>query len=192
MNYSELDDKTILQQVMIHDRESYREIVKRYQGRVFACARAITGRDEDASDVTQEVFIRFYRNIEQFDSERPLLPYLLKISVNTSRNLIRKRNYAEFSLDDELYKDFNLETESTEKTPLDGVLHQEKIQKIRDMVGELPQMLREVCSLFYLSECSCTEVAGILKISENSVKVALHRARKKLISDFLAQRRAAE
>jgi RNA polymerase sigma factor (sigma-70 family) len=185
------EDLTVLNLVLNGDKDSYRVIVEKYRNKVYSCAFSVCKNETDAADISQEVFIRFYNNIEQFDVRRPLLPYLLKISVNCGRNLIRKRTRLAENLDAE--SDIELDLLAThEKTPLSGMLHSEKLQRVREMVESLPVNLREVCSLFYLSECSCTEVAGILNISESSVKVSLFRARKKLFSSFSREWRASQ
>jgi RNA polymerase sigma factor (sigma-70 family) len=177
------DDAALLKRIMDGNKELYRKLVDKYRSKVYSYAYSICSNEADASDVTQETFIRFYKNITQFDIRRPLQPYLLKITVNCSRNLLKKRK----TLAERFDSDSVIELESIsshEQTPLNNMVRIEKILKVREKVSELPVNLREVCSLFYLSDHSCAEVAAILKISEGSVKVSLHRARKKLLNTF--------
>jgi RNA polymerase sigma-70 factor (ECF subfamily) len=167
-----MTDEAIVQQVARGDKAAYRLIVERYQNVVFACARAVTGNDADAKDAAQEAFIRLYRHLSQFDPRRPLKPYLMRIAVNCSRNITGTRRGWE-----------PLEETSEIVAPADAS-EPERHAAVRELVERLPQTLREVCALFYFAEHSCKEVAEILQMSESAVKVALHRARKKLLNDW--------
>lgn len=177
------NDAKIIEEVIKGNTETYREIVIRHQKHVYAYAFAIMRNDADAADITQEVFIRFFRNIEQFDARRPLSPYLLRITVNCSRNLFREKRCLFPGSEGASMDDLGLVADN-KRNPLEDVMWQEKINKVRDLIEKLPLTLREVCSLFYLSEHSCSDVAKILRISENAVKVALHRARKKILESW--------
>lgn len=172
------EEKTLITDIINGDVNKFRILVQVYQQRVFNCAYGITRNKEDAGDVAQEVFIKFFRNISQFDANRPLAPYLLKIAVNCSRNELRKR-HAHTNLAEVEYA-----VEDFESSPLEKLAGKEKAEFLYVLINELPVTLREVCSLFYLSECSCREVANILKMSENAVKVSLHRVRKKLLDGW--------
>jgi RNA polymerase sigma-70 factor (ECF subfamily) len=168
-----LTDETIVRRVLQGDTPAYRLLVERYQNLVFACARAITGNDADAQDAAQEAFIRLYRHLSQFDPRRPLKPYLMRIAVNCSRNITgTRRGWDPLE-----------ETGEIPVAPAD-VTEPERHAAVREMVERLPATLREVCALFYFAEHSCKEVAEILQMNETAVKVALHRARKKLLTDW--------
>ncbi|OGV39062.1 MAG: hypothetical protein A2X48_18050 [Lentisphaerae bacterium GWF2_49_21] len=179
-----LADSEIICLVIKGDTELYSEIVRRYQSKIYGCAYAIMQNSHDASDVTQEVFVRFYRNIEQFDTRRPLSPYLLAIAVNCTRNLFRDRKM-KFVENEEESKDIIEGISDSSPNPIEALSISEKSQRIRMMVHKLPVSIREICALFYLSEKSCSEVARILNISESSVKTGLHRARKKLLENYV-------
>jgi len=180
---NENSDSEIIVQVIHGDTELYAEIIRRYQGRIYSCAYAITQNSHDAADVAQEVFVRFYKNIEQFDTRRPLSPYLMTIAINCTRNLFRDRKM-KFVESEEENKDIMENISDSSPNPVEAISIAEKSSKIREMVNNLPISMREICALFYLSEKSCSEVAQILNISESSVKTGLHRARKKLLENY--------
>ncbi len=165
-------DEAIVRRVLEGDTPAYRLIVERYQNLVYACAHAITGNDADAKDAAQEAFIRLYRHLAQVDPRRPLKPYLMRITVNCSRTITAARHGWE-----------PLE-ETSEIVPPSDVTEPERHAAVRELVQRLPQTLREVCALFYFAEHSCREVAEILQMNETAVKVALHRARKKLLNEW--------
>ncbi|HCE45416.1 MAG TPA: hypothetical protein DET40_17900 [Lentisphaeria bacterium] len=180
---NENSDSEIIGQVIRGDTDLYAEIIRRYQGRIYSCAYAITQNSHDASDVAQEVFVRFYKNIEQFDTRRPLSPYLMTIAINCTRNLFRDRKM-KFVENEEESRDIMENISDSSPNPVEAMTISEKSHKIRQMVDNLPVSMREICALFYLSEKSCAEVAQILNISESSVKTGLHRARKKLLENY--------
>jgi len=138
----------------------------------------VTRNSADAADVTQETFIRFHRNAVQFDPGRPLKPYLVTIAMNCARNVLRSRR--RMATVDSTAEETVTHIADVRPTPEHEMARGERHHAIRMLVDSLPQRLREVCSLFYLGERSCAEIAGVLEMSESAVKVALHRARKKL------------
>jgi len=90
-----------------------------------------------------------------------------------------------------LKENAELEEACAKETPGKEMSRQEKHLAIREMVTQLPDSLREICSLFYLAQCSCKDISSILNISESNVKVGLHRARKKLLENGIGQWRSA-
>jgi RNA polymerase sigma-70 factor (ECF subfamily) len=179
------DDAVLVARSRAGDPAAFRDLVVRHQGRVVACARAVLRNEADAADVAQEVFIRLHRHLAQVDPRRPLAPYLLRITVNRARDVLRQRRRH-----DEVGDDLLAAHPDRRPDPGESLMASELARRVRALVAELPLSMREVCSLFYLSECSCAEVASILGMSESAVKVALHRARKRLLS-ILNQTEAA-
>src|SRR5262245_16351616 len=72
------------------DRAAFEARVARHQGRVFGYLRSRLLELADAEDLTQEVFLRFYQRLDQFDSSSPLLPWLLGIARNLLREHVRR------------------------------------------------------------------------------------------------------
>ena len=179
---TEPTDEAIVRRVLQGDTAAYRLIVERYQNVVFSCALAVTTNAADAQDAAQEAFIRLYRALNQFDLRRPLKPYLLRIAVNCSRTIVATRRH---------WQPLEEMIEPVEAVAEPVVLDNERRAAVRTLINRLPQTLREVCSLFYLADHSCREVAEILQMNESAVKVALHRARKKLLELGLNEWRCA-
>jgi RNA polymerase sigma-70 factor (ECF subfamily) len=180
MSATEDSDATLAARICDGDNAAFRVLVERYQSVVYGCAWAVTGNAADAADAAQEAFIRLHRNIEQFDRRRPLKPYLMRIAANCARNAVAARSRTRTA------ENYELATvPAPGRGPATEIIRGERHQAVRDRVGSLPATLRQVCSLFYLSDCSCREVAEILNMSESAVKVALHRARRQLAAGGL-------
>jgi len=163
------------------DNDAFRELVQQYQRSVFACAWTILRNSADAADACQETFIRFHRNLAQCDPRRPLKPYLLTIAFNCAKNFRRDRDRARQELAGEETAVALQRVTDHRPSPERHVMTGEKHAAILQLVNNLPETLRDVCRLFYLTGCNCQEVAEILRMSETAVKVALHRARKRLL-----------
>lgn len=177
-------DRDAVRRALRGDLDAFQRLVERYQQAVYACAYAVTGNRADAADATQETFVRLYRNLEQFDPERPLKPYLMTIAVNSARSQMRRqRRERGHEREDQVL----LAVADPRPLPEQSHLRRERRELLRDALAELPAMLREVCVLFYLHGCSCREAAGILKTSEGAVKTALHRARTRLLTGPLKE-----
>jgi RNA polymerase sigma-70 factor (ECF subfamily) len=178
------EDREAVRGTLRGDVEAFGALVERYRQPVYACTCGILGNAHDAADATQETFLCLYRNLEQFDLERPLRPYLMTIAVNCARSLLRRQRHGRLAEHDEA-----VIAALPDQRPLPEHAHlrQERRQLLRDALADLPAMLREVCVLFYLQGYSCREAAGILRTTEGAVKVALHRARERLLAGPLKE-----
>ena len=177
----ETGDADLVRAAQDGDSEAFRQLVQQYQRPVFACAWSVLRHSADAADACQETFIRFHRNLEQYDPRRPLKPYLLTIAFNCAKNFRRDRDRERQELTGEEAAVAMQRVADHRPNPARQVMTGEKHAAIQRLVGNLPETLRDVCRLFYLTDRNCREVAGILSMSETAVKVALHRARKRLL-----------
>src|SRR5437868_2469266 len=73
------------------DREAFEELIRRLQRRVYAFAYHHLRDADEAHDLAQEIFVKLYRNLDRFDSERPFEPWFWKLAANTTINYRRKR-----------------------------------------------------------------------------------------------------
>ncbi len=179
------EDAAFASRVLEGDREAYGPLVEKYQRAVFACALAITGNAFDAEDAAQETFLRLYQHLDQFDLQRPMKPYLLTIAANCSRSLRARR--AAGAMQGLVDIQEVGEPAATGPGPQEVALGVERRRAVHEVMDSLPAAMREVCTLFYLADCTVREVASALSMSEGAVKVALHRARKKLLESPLAE-----
>src|SRR5215831_11798296 len=73
------------------DSEAFECIILRYERRVVSLATKLLGRTEDAQDAAQEVFLRVYKYLHRLDLQKPIEPWLMRMTVNVSRDIGRKR-----------------------------------------------------------------------------------------------------
>ncbi|GAB4425832.1 MAG: RNA polymerase sigma factor [Bacteroidia bacterium] len=91
MATTSLHDTELLDRARRGDQTAFGQLVQRYQARVAATVIGMLGPGEDAEDVGQEVFIRFYRSLDQYRGEAALATYLTRIAINLSLNALKRR-----------------------------------------------------------------------------------------------------
>ena len=156
--------------------EAFGELIKRYQTSVFNACYRMLGNTQDAEDLTQEAFIRWYKKIESFDLTRPFGPWIKKIAVNLCLNVFqgKKDNYIPL-------EDYHTQEDTKNKRTTEGIInHSEQIGLLHDAILELPHKHRAVIELRHYQEFSYQEISDTLNIPISDVKSYLFRARKML------------
>ena len=142
------------------------ELVDMYKNNIYAAAFNICKSSADAEDVVQETFLQYYITKKEFDDEKHIRYWILRVAINKAKNIQSSfRRKKEMSLED------YVET-LTFETPESRELFEE--------VMKLPEKYRVVIHLFYYEDYSIKEIAKILRVTESSVKVRLSRGRAKL------------
>lgn len=156
----------------IHD--AYAQRIKLYLAKLAG--------DEEAQDLTQETFTRVSRSLKNFRGQSSLSTWIYKIATNTALDRIRKnvRSKNDLSLDAACdVEDVNVWT--GESSALDEqVIRGEMNDCIRNVVSRLPEVYRTVIVLAEFEGFKNEDIAKILTLSIESVKIRLHRARHKL------------
>jgi RNA polymerase sigma-70 factor (ECF subfamily) len=168
------DDRALLARFRAGDREAFTALVVRYQRPIYNAALAILRRAEDASDVTQTVFLRIVERGDGYDPQYKLFSWLYRIAVNESLDLLR-RGRREAPLDDEI-----------DLPDLDGhgpealLSEMQMNARIRRSVMSMSVNDRVVLTLRHFSDCSYEQIAEILDLDEKTVKSRLFDARRRL------------
>lgn len=173
-------DRELLDRARHGEERAFRLLVERYEARVASVVIAMLGSGDDAEDVGQETFIRFFRSIDRFRGEASLGTYLTRIAINLSRNALRRgRRQAERfeSHDDPVLKGPENEAEDE----LEG---RELRRRVRRAVDRLDGKHRAVVVLRMMEGYSTKETAAILEIPEGTVLSRLSRAIRKLEADL--------
>ena len=148
--------------------DKYEELYKEYYSIVSKVAYSYTRNIEDSQDIAQEVFIKLYRAHRVFNDDDHLTKWLIRVTINKSIDLLRQKK-REIIVDTEYVNNLQDKEE-----------HDEKSLVMYDAVGSLKDIYKTVIILHYYDDYSIKDIASILKISENNVKVRLNRAREKL------------
>lgn len=171
-------DNEILSRVLQGDQQAYADIVKRYQNFVFTIALRYVPNREDAEEVAQDCFVKAYRSLSDFRGDAKFSTWLYTIVTTTCLTFLRKKKLEVHSLDNERVfeaadnKDSGMEANQVEQ--------KSRIAMVNKAIGLLSPDDAHVITLFYKGEQSLEEIAQVLGIETNTVKVRLHRARQRL------------
>jgi RNA polymerase sigma-70 factor (ECF subfamily) len=161
-----LSDPEIVRIVLAGDRAAFEALVRRHNQRLFRAARAITRSDDEAEDVLQQAWLEVYRHLAQFRGDAAFSTWATRIAVNAAITYGRKRPVIAEVVD-----------QPDGHTPDDDVSRGELGRLLQACVEQLPQGNREVMILRDVLELDTAETAACLGLSEEAVRVRLHRAR---------------
>jgi RNA polymerase sigma-70 factor, ECF subfamily len=183
-------DEDIVNRVRSGDTALFEIIMRRYNQRLYRVARSILHDDAESEDVMQHAYMRAYQHLDQFAGLAPFSAWLTRIAVHEAlgRLRLRQRNV---QLDD-AYENGELRMNVTEPSldPEQNASRAELGHLLEEALLGLPLQLRTVVILRDVEELSTAETAEALDISEDNVKVRLHRGRA-MARDWLYTRAGA-
>jgi RNA polymerase sigma-70 factor (ECF subfamily) len=181
-------DEVLVERCLEGDSAAFTVLVKRYQRPIYNAAYRILGRDEDAGDVAQTVFLKVAEHMRDYDPSRRFFSWIYRIAMNESLNLLRRSGRDEPMAEDaEFEGPESLGPERQASAAQDA----RRIQKA--LLGMKPAD-RAVIALRHFSDCSYEEIAQILDIDVKTVKSRLFEARTRmriLLADLRPSRGAA-
>jgi RNA polymerase sigma-70 factor (ECF subfamily) len=153
------------------DEHAFEVLLLRYQRPVFnAVWRMVRDRDE-ATDLTQTVFLKAYEQLGKFDAEHKFFSWLYRIAINEAINHVKRQRHLEPLAGD---------WASGARSPEDTLVGSDLSDHVQDALMSLPFDYRAVLVLRHFEGCSYDEVAGILGVPEKTVKSRLFSARQRL------------
>ena len=160
------DDADLIARVLAGSRDDFELIVRRHNQRLFRAARAVLHSDTDAEDALQQAWLEIYRNLGSFRGDAAFSTWATRITVNAALSHARKRPT--------LSEATAVETGAGPDADLERV---EIGRVLEGCLDQLPQGNREVMVLRDVLELDTAETAALLGLSEEAVRVRLHRAR---------------
>jgi RNA polymerase sigma factor (sigma-70 family) len=161
-----LDDRDVIARVLAGDRAAFEILVRRHNQRMFRAARAITRTDVDAEDVLQQAWLGVYKNLAQFRGDASFPTWATRIAVNEAIALTRKRPMVAEVVD-----------AASEAAPDTDLARAQVGALLEHCLANIPQGNREVMVLRDILELDTAETAACLGLTEEAVRVRLHRAR---------------
>lgn len=165
------------------DRRGAERALETLQGVVYGFGMKVCGSHQDAEDTAQETLIRLARQLKEFPDARALAVWLYKVAKTQCLMSRRKSKFAPaqmLSLEDLMPREPDLlraGTKSWQITPEEIVLKQELRSRLGSAILALPKPYRLVLILRDMEQLDTREVAEVMGISEDTVKMRLHRAR---------------
>ncbi|HYI07937.1 MAG TPA: sigma-70 family RNA polymerase sigma factor [Thermoanaerobaculia bacterium] len=179
-------DATLVARLRGGDGAAFEELVRTHMGRMLRVARRFLMNEEDARDAVQDAFVSAFRSIGSFEGTAMLGTWLHRIVVNASLVKLRtRRRHPEEDIEPYLPQfagdGHQLEPSVPWTEPADTALERvELANMVRAAIDRLPDTYRVVLLLRDIEELLPAEVAGMLGITTNAVKIRLHRARQAL------------
>ena len=184
------DDRELVRRAQAEDKEAFEELVRRHEHRVFAVASGILRRREDVEDIAQQVFVKAYFSLKRFDQRAAFSTWLYKITVNECWDLLRKKKVRplvyEADLSEEQARMVQTSGEKGSTAP-DVSERLEARQRVERLLEGLDERDRLMLVLKEVEGFSIQEIAEVLELNSNTVKVRLFRARRRIV--LLAKKR---
>ena len=184
------DDRELVRRAEREDKEAFEELIRRHQHRVFAVAGGILKRREDVEDIAQQVFVKAYFSLKRFDQRAALSTWLYKITVNECWDMLRKKKVRplvyEADLSEEQARQVISSAEKGKEHP-DISERLELRQRVDRLLEGLDERDRLMLILKEVEGFSIEEIAEVLDLNANTVKVRLFRARRRVVSQAKAR-----
>jgi RNA polymerase sigma-70 factor (ECF subfamily) len=168
-----LEDRELLVRVQAGDAGAFDALVQRYLPRARILARRLMPDPDDADDLVQDAFLRALDRIATFDVARAFGPWFTRLLINTGIDQRRKQAVRRTDAQDP-------ETFAGKSSPHRDAERAELRQSLAEALEKLPDRQRLIVSLFEIDGHSTEEVAGMLKVSQVTVRWHLHQARRTL------------
>jgi len=184
-DYSGCSDNELVAIIRKENPDQYKEIIDRYQGKLFAYLYRLIGEKEEAEDLLQDVFIKAYKNLNSYDIERKFSSWIYRIAHNEAVNHIKRKSLKKFIYWDNITstKD-KMETSSAEESADNAWIRKETNKEVGDAIKKLPLKYRQVLVLRYYSDKSYEEISEILGKPVNTVGTLIKRAKTKLSGEL--------
>jgi len=178
------DERELVRLAQKGAESAFEELVRRHQQRVLALVGGILRRREDVEDVVQQVFMKVFVSLKRFDQRSAFSTWLYKISVNECWDYLRKKKVRPLSYEADLSEDqvSLLEGIVSADRGAQGPEERAQVRELLDrMLEKLPDQDRQLLVLKEIEGFSVQELAGILGLNVNTVKVRLFRARGRIM-----------
>ncbi len=178
-HHTSLDDRELVA-AALRDRNSFALIVRRYEPLLSRYLRRLLGwSSQSTEDVLQDVFVKAYLNLNDYDRKRPFSPWIYRIAHNEAMSFLRKRRAEPYVISgeegmlllDRVLDSFNVQ-EAIDRTRLED--------RVRTAVGDMDPRYRSALVLRYLEEKNYKEISEILRLPMGTVATLINRAKKRL------------
>jgi RNA polymerase sigma-70 factor, ECF subfamily len=184
VDHRNTEEAALVRRVQARDEMAFREIVERYQAKVFSIIFGILRNHNDAEDIAQQVFSKIYFSIKNFDFRSSLLTWIYKITVNECYDYLRKKRVRKLVYESDFSEEDAQRMQNTDAAIDQNPAVDTRLAQ-RDLIGKLMGKLSsEDRSLLLLKEVeghSVEELSQMTGMNENTIKVKLFRARQKLL-----------
>lgn len=167
----EISDYELIKKCLSGDQQMFAELVSRYKKLVYSVVYNMINDKQEVNDISQEVFIRIYRSLDRYNPEYKFSTWVVKITTNFCLDILRKKKIDYTPIEE--IQDISREND----TPEDKYIRNERSERIRKAISELPDKYRMPIVLFHQNGMSYEEICKILNEPMTIIKNRLYRAR---------------
>ena len=167
---AELSDTQLVEACLAGRTEAFDLIVERHRRSIYQLCYRFVGNHEDASDLTQDVFLRAYRGLRNFRGQASLATWLYRIGINVCLSRAARKTPPSERIDERDYVDMRTESAA------ERVLRGERAERVRAAIAQLPRKQRAALVLRMYHEMSHQEIARALGSSVGAVKANFFHA----------------
>lgn len=178
-----MDEKEIVRRAKRGDEIAFEKIVLQYENKVYNLAYRYTGNEFDARDISQEVFLRVYRFLGQFNEESLFSTWLYRVALNVCKDSLRKKysknemNFSEFEGKD---GDYTFDVPDLKYNPENELEQSELRREIADGLQKISPEHREILIMRDVVGMAYEDISKVLELEEGTVKSRISRAREKM------------
>ncbi|ARV07781.1 RNA polymerase [Polaribacter sp. SA4-10] len=172
-------DHLIIQKVLQGNTNAFAELVTAYKDLVFTLALKMVKNRKEAEEVSQDTFIKAFKNLSKFKGDSKFSTWLYKITYHNCLDRFKKNEKEYRTSSIETLASFNV---SSSDDVLKSMEREERAEMLKNCLEKLPEEERTILWFFYYKELSLKEIIEVTQFSEANIKVKLHRARKRLLA----------
>lgn len=180
-----MEDKDLIVQYIAGDERAFEQLLRKYMTPLYGFVFQFVRDQSVAEDLTQEAFVRAWKNIRQFDQNKQFKTWLYAIAKNATYDYFKKKKSIPFSSFQNEAGENTLEAVDDESPLPDELLERkDAVEELERVLLRLPEIYRTLLLLAYKEDFSLMEIAEIFGISYNTVKSRHQRAIKALKKEF--------
>ncbi|MBL8148460.1 MAG: sigma-70 family RNA polymerase sigma factor [Blastocatellia bacterium] len=174
---SDCSDAEMVKSIVGGDSEAFTLLVSRFHRTVYSIAYRMVGNVAEAEDLCQEIFLKVYKNIGQYDQSLPFTPWLRRVACNHTLNSLKRKGLSTSSLEQ---VDAGSKALSSSNNPEVQMVAESQKKNLQEAIMSLPENYRMAVTLKYVEDMTAEEIAEIMQVPKNTVKTWLFRAREEL------------
>jgi len=175
-----LRDEEVVSYIVKGKTELFSVIIDRYQSKVFSTAFHYTHDHEEARDLTQEIFIKLYNNLQKYKGKASFSTWLYRIAVNRCIDWTRKKKPQTVSaISDGGEEELDIYDTIADSGggPEEALIKQENAVYLRKLVESLPEIYKTVIILYYFEDFSPQEISEIIGVPKRTIDTRLFRGK---------------
>lgn len=184
----DIDERKVIQRAANGDADAFEQLVRTYQTPIYNLCLRMSGNPEDAADLSQEAFIKAWRNLGSFQFESAFSTWLYRLASNTCLDFLRsvkRRPQVSLTVEDGDGETQILDLPDSAPTPEEAAISKEENELLARAMQALDEQQRQILTLRVVNDLSYAEIAEILQIKEGTVKSRLARTRDALRKNLL-------